>query len=138
MSEAITSKLRTITLTDRPPVRIREDLWPMIAQGDGDSFAEQDPGRHGQASQRGELTEWTLRVRQHQDGRAIVYGVVTTPAWDRTAHDWRGGEILDPESHPEGVSSLALVAAIRRVGRQAAIPDHVIRECIAALPPVVL
>ena len=61
-------KTRTITMTGRPPVKIREDEWPIIAAGDWD---EHD----GQIAQQANRT-WslTLRVRQHADGRAIVYG----------------------------------------------------------------
>lgn len=119
-------KTRTITLTDHPPVLIREDEWPEIASCKDDSFAEADPGRHGQALNQGELTEWTLRVRRHADGRALVYGVVTVPGWRSDLSDWRGGELLDSDAD--------VAATIRRVGQDGEIPDHVIRECVADLP----
>lgn len=85
MTEA---KHRTITLTDRPPVRIREDAWPVIARAsDWDGEFEFQSHR-----------KWTIIVRQNRgDGRTIVYGVFET--------DWpgemslRGGELLTP---PEG------------------------------------
>lgn len=42
---ATTDKRRTITLTNRPPIRIVEDRWPVIAWGND---AHQDPGAtHG-------------------------------------------------------------------------------------------
>lgn len=63
-------KTRTISLTGLPPVRIREDDWPIIAEGKWD--------RHdGKTYSRAKWT-WSIgiRVRQNQhDGRAIVYGV---------------------------------------------------------------
>jgi hypothetical protein len=59
------------------------------------------------------------------DGRAIVYGVLSGAASVR-----RGGEVLSANAE--------LVVAIRRVGEDCGIPDHVIRSCIADLPPEVL
>lgn len=119
-------KQRTITLTDRQPVKIYEDEWPCIAEAAGDSWSGRDPSRYQQASHRGELDEYTLRVRRHADGRAIVYGVIdAATVWTGT-QDWRGGELL--------TADMDIAAAIRRVGEDGAIPDKVIRECIAGLP----
>ncbi len=62
-------KTRTITLTGRPPVSIREDQWPQIASG---VWYDHDGVISYQANQTWKLE---LRVRQHADGRAIVYAV---------------------------------------------------------------
>jgi hypothetical protein len=107
------AKLRTITLTDRAPVRVREDRWPVIAE----ALAYNDT-IVSQATR-----SWTLKVRRHADGRSIVYGVFKTAF--RHEHDWRGGELLHGKDE--------LIAAIRRVG--ARFPEHVVDECIANLPP---
>jgi hypothetical protein len=58
----------TITLTNRRPVRINEDHWPYIAEGQWD---DHDGQIRAQANR-----EWHLWicVRQHADGRALVYG----------------------------------------------------------------
>lgn len=61
------SKIRTITLSDRPPVRIAEDDWPVIASA---SDEEHDGQVRCQANR---ISEWAIRVRQHDDGRTIVY-----------------------------------------------------------------
>ncbi len=115
-----TPKTRTITLTGRAPVTIREDEWPVIAS------AKYTPGamRNGTPVPDYETDTHTLRVRQHADGRAIVYGVTAaSTAWTGT-EDWRGGELL-----PAGED---IAAAIARVGER--MLDRVARECIADLP----
>ena len=119
-------KQRTITLTGRPPVKIYEDEWPVIAEAKDDSYGSGDYARYQQAKLQGELDEYAIRVREHADGRAIVYAVfdAATP-WTRN-EDRRGGELLD--------NGADLPAAIRRVGKDSNIPDSVIRDCIADLP----
>ena len=141
-----TTKTRTITLTDRPPVRITEADWPIIASGD------ERPGHthNGTPVPDYETDRYTIRVRQHADGRALVYGVIdAATAWTGT-EDWRGGELL---SHPYSsgadntqpdspvvrtqgrrVSTHEIAGAIRRVGESGGIIESVIRECIAGLP----
>jgi len=68
-TETTAPKYRTITLSDRAPVKIVEADWPEIASGK--SWGSQ---RESQANRR-----WSLRVRQHKsDGRTIVYGTYTS------------------------------------------------------------
>lgn len=116
------SKLRTITLTDRNPVKIRESEWPMIAYGD------ERPGSFIAGTPRpdDETDRYTIRVRQHADGRVLVYGVIdAATAWTGT-QDWRGGELLAKGGD--------VAAAIKRVGADAGMPESVVRECLADLP----
>ena len=109
------TKIRIITLTNRPPVRIMDADWPLIAKGwDGDNRAIP------QQSNR----EWTIRVRQHADGRSIVYGIYDT-AWQGEAN-MAAGELL--------AAGDDLVSAIRRVGADIEASDRAIRACIADLP----
>lgn len=123
-------KTRTITLTDRHPVKIYDDEWPVIASADGDSYGDHDHARHQQASAQGELDKYLLRVRRHADGSTIIYGILdAATAWTRS-EDVRGGELLD-----DGAD---IARAIRRVGEYCGLPARVIRECIASLPPVEL
>jgi len=123
------TKTRTITLTDRPPVRIIEDEWPIIASS-AVCEAQSDYGLRQQAIGHGEGDEHRLTVRQHQDGRALVYGVLS--AADRAlgapagGMSWRGGELLADGDD--------LAKAIWRVGESGGILDTVIRACIADLP----
>lgn len=140
-ADPTTPKTRIITLTDRPPVRIREDEWPEIASATGDSWdGPFDPARHNQALMRGELDRYSLRVRQHNDGRRmLVYGVVTPGIAPRgQGHDRRGGRLLkrhDVRPPYTEAGAAALVQAIRRVGAELEIPDRIIRGCIADMPP---
>lgn len=120
------TKTRTITLTGRPPVKILEEQWPTIAQASGDSYSGNDYGRHQQALGQGECDRYTLKVRQHADGRTLVYGIFdAATAWTKN-EDVRGGELLEKDADIAGT--------IRRVGESCNLPDRIIRECIADLP----
>ena len=120
------SETCTIILTDQPPVRIRESEWPVIAHAHSPMAI-----RHWRAD---------LRVRQHADGRAIVYGVyrhitVFPGEHNFTAH----AGVLVPKDAD-------LVAAIRTVGLELAratreaghdYSAHIqaaVRDCIEGLP----
>lgn len=119
-------KTKTITLTGRSPVKIKKNEWPVIATAGDDSYGHVDPQGHQQAKLQGELDEYLLRVRQHADGRTIVYGVLNAATvWTRTK-DWRGGELLDSGNN--------IASVIIRVGQAGGIPDEVVRNCIADLP----
>ena len=62
-----TSGSRTITLTNRAPVRIQVDQWSTIAEARGDSYSGRDYARHQQALYRGECDTYILKVRRHSD-----------------------------------------------------------------------
>jgi len=128
------TKMRTIALTDRPPVRIREDAWPVIAHG---RYRNHDNQYEFQANRRWRAD---VRVRQHADGRAIVYGVYEyeTAYQGERGFNARVGELVAPGGD--------LVEAIRRVGASIgeaadvagrdyrAHIDEAVRGCIADLP----
>ncbi len=121
------TKQRTITLTGRPPVRIVEDAWPTIAQIDG-SDAEVAGDDPSVADAYG--TSWTIRVRRHADGRAIVYGTHTRAEGERDHGGlWAAGEIVDAPS-----DDAALAAAIERAGQALGVPPAYVQGCIARLP----
>jgi len=128
------SKTRTITLTARPPVKIREDEWPVIAHG---KYHHHDNQYEFQANR---LWKMDVRVRQHADGRAIVYGVYDYDTAFRTERGFlaKAGLVVD-----QGAD---LVDAIRTVGETladaASEAEHdfgadisaAVRDCIAELP----
>lgn len=122
-------KTRKITLSGRNPVQIVEEEWPILASASGDSWSGNDYAQHQQALGQGELDRYWLMVRQHTDGRAIVYAVVDGAiAWTST-EDYRSGELLD--------SGADVTAAILRVGMDAVehgMPDRMVREALADLP----
>jgi hypothetical protein len=122
------SESRTITLTGRAPVKITDETWPLIAQGSAYS------GQHEFQSFDG---AW-VKVRQHQDGRTLVYGY---------AGDWDGGGRPERESIRAGflVSADAAAETISRVAAllsETAYAGHhaatAARECVANLPAEVL
>ena len=126
------TKKRTITLTDRAPVNILESDWPVIAAG---SFEHYDNQYRFQANR---TTDIDVHVRQHADGRALVYAVFkyTSAYQDEPNAIHRTGVLLD--------AGADLPAAIREVGeqlaerageREKAIRDCV-NDCIADLPAV--
>jgi len=113
-------KTRTITLTNRPPVEIDEDAWPVIASGSWwDSKIERDWNRR-----------YSLKVRQHSDGRTIVYGTYQT-RWEGE-RDARAGRLLQRADLLAGVEDI--VDAIRGVAADLGAPDVLVRETIADLP----
>ena len=137
MTTESSAKLRTITLTNRPPVRIAETAWPIIA-----SARRHDGQVECQANH-----VWHLTVRQHADGRTIVYG--SEDRGNGGMHQGYeaayAGELLEsssayedrcPGDHPRAWRKRTqdIVEAICRVGKDARCSEAMIRECLADLP----
>lgn len=133
----------TITLTGRPPVKIKKEDWPLIASADEDWH---DGEVECQANVK---ISWALRVRLNRLGKqAIVYGTYSYDSrWqnDSSLTNARGGELL------EGDDVVDLIpAAIARVGAalDARLGDashgrdprgvfgQLVHECTADLPAV--
>lgn len=141
---ATPTKTRTITLTGRPPVRIVEADWPAIAEAKDDSAGD-DYSRRQQKLHQGEADEWGIKVRQHADGRTVVYGWMSAAiaAWHQPAggQSAKGGYVLVPAGDgplaPDDgrtVEDAAIVAAIQRVASECGIPAATAHACIADLP----
>jgi hypothetical protein len=121
---------KTIVLTDRPPVRIDTDQWPVIATG----YSREYDSEHD--FQANETWERHISVRRHANGRMIVYARSTYETAYQGAHgyDYEGGELLGPEDDP--------IPAIRRVAHKIGGKDpdeqerwqHLADECIGTLP----
>jgi hypothetical protein len=124
------SQTLTVTLTNRRPVRIDTRAWPAIASAADDSYRGNDYARYQQALYRGEVDQYRLTVRQHADGRALVYGVLDAAdvAWSQPAggESIRGGELLMPGDD--------VPAAIARVAVACNLPGSLARRCVASLP----
>jgi hypothetical protein len=126
---------RTITLTGRPPVRISEDAWPVIASA---ADSEHDGQVECQANRR---SAWSVRVRQHEDGRAIVYATYSyTSDWQNArGHAAKRGVML-----PAATDASAICAAIREVCEDIAQAEHdgedadrwttLAHDCVADMP----
>jgi hypothetical protein len=121
-----TTKIRTITLTDRRPIRIADEEWPEIVAVTGTS-ADEDPNlaRAVQTLNDRMADRYALRVRQHADGRAVVYLVVSAAV----GPDYRAGKLLE--------AGADLVAAIHRVA-DGHVPAALVRQANADLPAEVL
>jgi len=120
MTTESTPKTRTVTLTGRPPVRVREDFWPIIARARRHDGKVECQANH----------LWDLTVRQHADGRTLVYGSEDSG----NGGVYQGyeaayaGEMLEPGAD--------IASAIIRVGEEARCSKSMQDECIADLPAV--
>jgi len=128
----------TITLTGRPPVRIKTSEWTSVAEAREKMFQgqyEHDAGR---------IANWKLIVLRKvhaTEDKVIVYGVYTYSTRWQGERDFevRGGELM------QTAETAGIVQAIQRVGRdleervgeRAYAPDiflRLVHECIADLP----
>jgi hypothetical protein len=103
------AKQRTITLTDRAPVKIDEEAWDLIAQG------------------------W-IKVRRHEDGRTIVYGYAGD--WDGGGRpereSIRAGFLVSSDETVETIGRVAdILSGTSHAGEYAA---GAARRCVADLP----
>lgn len=109
----------TVPMSERRPMRISKAEWPRIAR-----VSDHDGEVECQANRR-----WWINVRQHSDGRTLVYGGMSSN-W-RGERDREGGFLLAPD---EARDDETLVRTIRRVagiiGR-----DDLAQGCISDLPP---
>lgn len=93
------TKTIRIAMSERRPLRVKESEWPEIA---GDR--EWDGQHECQATRK-----WYIAVRQHANGRTIVYGRRTSQWQDE--RDQAGGYLLEPEA----ATTDEIIRAIRRV-----------------------
>ena len=138
MTDTTTIKTRTITMTDRPPVTINEADWPTIASARDKEFDNQ------YEFQANVISKWYLGVRQHSDGRALVYATYSYSSNYQNARDYqaRAGVLLTADA----TQGNGIVDAIRAVSVTIAEGEHADNdadrwrtlrdECIADLPAV--
>ena len=107
---------RTITLTNRPPIRISEADWPVIAKADWHDGREYECDAN---------RKYQIRVRQHENGRQIIYATYSTNY--QGERDRRCGLMLDGDQ--------PTVNAINAIAEQIGAPDSLAVDCIASLPP---
>ena len=114
-----TDKIK-IVMSERRPLTINPELWPVIASADWYN------GEH--EFQANSIRR--IKVRQHADGRRIVYGFQTAG---------NGGQHIgtrNPEAGyllPAGADEDETIRALRRVGGVID-DDGLAEECIADLP----
>ena len=108
---------RTISLTDSVPVRIRTADWPVIASADWHDGREVRCQADRTAS---------IHVRQHADGRAVVYGVARSQRSGE--RDIRAGELVT------GVRGI--ITAIHHVAERIGHGPSMAYDCIQELPAI--
>lgn len=107
------STKRKITLTDERPVLVTDEEWPVVASASHDK-----DGSGNQANRR-----QYMRVRQHADGRCLVYGW-SESSW-QGEHGRQAGFRATPDDCPR---QLRMVAGL--VG----IEEWLVMQCISDLP----
>lgn len=120
----------TIRLSDAAPVRINPDHWPVIAQANAHDNAHR--------SQANNL--WAIVVREHEDGRRIVYGARSPGNGGQhvgTINPFAGFKLRAFAGHSAEQVADETIRAIRRVAGVIDRPD-LGAECIADLPAVEL
>lgn len=127
MSKTAEKRIK-ITLSDLHPVTIRADQWPILVH------VSDFWGGNGIECQANE--EACIKIRQHADGRAIVYGIRDSgPGGMPLSYRGRSAGFL--LSTKEGQEQTALIRAIRRVAGAIDWQDGAARA-IAELPPTEL
>lgn len=110
MPRAISAKTCIIALTSRRPAIISEAAWPIVSDVVGD-----DEDGHSR-----------LTVRQHADGRSIVYAVRLSNGVD--GYVVRKGEVAGNDNVVEAICRVADCCGVRSLAD----------ECIEGMPPVSL
>jgi len=107
----------TISMSETSPVRIDPAAWPIVAEAD----------RHDGQVRCQATNEWWLAVREHADGRRIVYGCHVAGDGGQYAgfRPRHAGWLLD--------AGADVARAIRRVAGVIG-DEQLAAECIAALP----
>ena len=108
-----------ITMSERRPITIIITDWPVIARAYRHDGAVKFQANH----------EWSICVREHADGRRIVYGGLTA-GHGGVPSGWRGAEggfLIEDGNDNE------TIRAIRRIGGIID-DDEMADECIADMP----
>ena len=110
---------RTITLTDRRPVIIEETEWPVLS--------------HAETTLDG--LKAAILVRQHADGRCIVYGTLGAAPKERRGYYVYGHEQEFPDEQPRpcAPTDAALIMAIRQTADELDVGE-LASAVIAGLP----
>lgn len=125
---------RTIRLTNQPPVTVADVNWPVLASA-------RDKDHDGQVEcQANRRRCWGVTVRQHADGRTLVYATYSySSQWGHERDlDAYAGELLD---HPSSEMICGRIQAVCHAIAQATHQgDDAVRwselaaACIADMP----
>lgn len=122
-----TTKKITIAMSERAPLKIDPEIWPLIASA---------KAHDGQVECQANRVR-VINVREHADGRRIVYGYLARGNGGMPA-GWRGaqGGFLISADDRAAYSEAYEIETIRAIRRVAGIidDDQLGDECIADLP----
>jgi len=119
MTTSNESKTIEVAMTNRPPVRINANEWPVIAEANW---------HNGQYDFQANYIR-KIRVREHTDGRRLVYGFYEEGPGGATI-GFRGacaGFLISRPDNDETVSAIRRVSII--IG-----DEEMAAECIASMP----
>lgn len=108
-----------IVLSHRAPVIVNDAEWPIIASS-------------GQGGATCQDKHWSLTVRQHADGRAIVYGKMTGPSSYNSA-DIYAGRYMDNQPTQDEIAY-----ELNNIGCDLEAPEDLIANVTSRLPGDVL
>jgi len=126
--------IRTITLTGRPPVSIKEEDWKTIASASDKEFDNQ------YECQANRTSNWFVGVRQHVDGRTIVYATYSYSSnWQNSrSYSAKRGVLLEKPDEDAICSAIAEVcrdmSGAECDGEDNARWSTLSNECIADMP----
>lgn len=128
-------KIRTITLTGRPPVRIADEDWPVIASASDKEFDNQ------YEFQANRISKWWIGVRRHEDGRAIVYATYSYSSnWQNArCHHVRQGVLVPIGKTDDDLCNLISEVGYGMRGHEHAEGDStrwdtLVEDCIGDMP----
>lgn len=125
-----TEKEIVVQLSGQKRIIIRPSEWKIIARAYGNSYSGNDVVIERQARLNDQLDEYHLVVREHADGRALVYAIFNAGCVNgNTSH--AGGRIITLGKERD----YQITRWIRDVGNEIGIPSHIIRACLGTLNP---
>lgn len=125
------SGMRTIIMTNRPPILIIEADWPTIA-------ATRDQEFGGQYEfQAHVVSKWYLGVRQHRDGHLLVYATYSYSANYQHARNYHAGVLTQSHGIVDAIHTVCATMVEAEHADYAIDKWRTLRdECIANLPTV--
>lgn len=88
---AVKEERLTVTLSNHPPVLIKEDDWPVLSHG---SFKIDNRDRMRGS---GYAYDINIYVRQHDDGRSLVYAIYSSSDFAVPRAEYRAGRLLQKD-----------------------------------------
>ncbi|PWT73951.1 MAG: hypothetical protein C5B60_07515 [Chloroflexi bacterium] len=143
MTNTKTETTKTFLMTDRPPVSIREDQWPVVVEGEEDWYNSLRNGGHDATRE----VHVHIGLRKHEDGRVLAYGSYQyITLWqDERNFRHRVGRLFGDANAPiANAGNIDPTEIIKQIGRdliervQEDGMEHVsnaVRDAIDHLPP---